>query len=218
MKIVIPYKESSSRCEEKNTKPFYGGDSILEYTVKKFEDAGHTVILACIPSHSSAVRHKNMGLQTLFLPRKQESFSHVVTAIGEQLDYLDANEPICFWLLTEITFFLNNDINDFIECGEINLEFNNQATVKVNRLEHFLINDADVGINFDHGPWFKYSQELSTHYILAFSSVTTPEILSAGWTYGPKFQKYIAKEPYVDINTEDEFKTAQALFLGWDKC
>lgn len=216
MKVIIPYKEKSSRCAEKNLREFSDGKSILDITVEKFQEGGHSVYLACLPSDESKQRAKDLGCEQIEIGVDADApFSYVVDNIGHTADFSES-EPVCVWLATEISFFLNNDIEEFLKRGALMVKNYGQSVVKANPFTHFLVNEKMVGLNFDHGPWFKYSQELSKTFILAFSSVTTLEVMKKyKWVYGPEVSIWKANDPYIDINDEMEFKTCQILWEGW---
>jgi len=218
MKIIIPYKENSERCHNKNTKEFYNGQSILDLTIDQFD--GHEVYLASIPSDTTCRRASSRGVKTIALEGEDLGWSPMIYDISQKIKNItDPVEPVCFWLFTEITYFINNGIEDFLHHGTVSLESgDHDSTVVVRQFKHFLFDEYFKPHNFNPGCWHPYSQGLPPRYIVGHGGVTTQKLMeTCRYTYGPRVKAYIAKEPYVDIDTEEEFAMAGMLWEHHDK-
>ena len=209
MKIIITYKEDSQRCKRKNLREFHEGESILDITIDQF--SGHDVILASIPSETTSSIAKRHNCKTIDLNKKDEGLSELYYEFSSKLD-ADNEEPICYWTPTEVTYFINNDISDFINFGIEKLK-RGKTTMLVRQTRHFFVDEYFSPENFNPGPWHPYSQHLRPKYIVGWASITTKGHMQKNkYCWGPFSEAYVAKEPYVDIDTEEEFKMAKVLW------
>ena len=213
MKIIIPYKEDSQRCERKNLREFHEGKSILDLTIDQF--SGHEVYLASIPSNNTRKIASRHGANTIDLENEDIGWSPMVYDISQKIKhFIDPEEPICFWLPTEITYFINNSIEDLLNHGASSVKSEEyDSTVVVRAFKHFLLDEYFKPHNFNPGCWHPYSQGLPPRYIVVAAGVTTQKLMeTCRYTYGPRVKAYITKEPYIDIDTEEEFKMAQVFW------
>ena len=214
MKIIIPYRENSTRCIGKNLRDFYNGKSILDITIEKF--IGNDVILASVPSETTKEVALNHKCNTIDLQEEDDGWSELFYEIATKLE-AGQDEPVCIWTATEITYFINNNVSDFLRFGEKELRENNKTTSLVRKLKHFLLDENFQPENFSPGPWHPYSQQLKQKYIVGWASVTTKrKMLKYRYCWGPSAAIYVAKDPYIDIDTEEEFKISQALWSLYD--
>ena len=122
------------------------------------------------------------------------------------------DEPICLWQCVTPLFWLYNNIQDFLSFAEEKL-VQYESVVPVYEFAGYLVDEKMQGINFNPGSWHVPSQNLSESYYITPMGVSTPAIYSKyHYTYSPKSTMWIAKGPYVDIDTEEEMKTAQILY------
>ena len=211
MKIIIPYRELSQRCKNKNLRKFSNGKSLLEITIEKFTE--HDVILASIPSERTQSIAKKYGCTALDLNEEDTGWSELFHEIATKAESIARNEPVCFWTATEITYFINNTIQDFISFGKKNLQEKDKSTMLVRKMKHFFVDENFLPDNFNPGAWHPYSQFLKQKYIVGWASITTRNKMQKyRYYWEPSCEAYIAKGPYVDIDTEEEFKTAQILW------
>lgn len=217
MKIVIPYREHSERCHNKNTKPFIGQQSILDLTIDQFK--GHDIVLAAIHSDTTEEIAKRHNAERVDLSPSDSGWSDLNYEISQKIKPLvSKDEPICFWLATEITFFINHTADDLITHGMQSLDDGFDSTMVVRPFKHFLLNNKFKPDNFNAGAWHPYSQDLDPKFTVTILGITTQQTMEKyRYVFGPNANPFIANQLYVDIDTEEEFKIAQILWKAFAK-
>lgn len=214
MKILIPYRENSSRLPHKNIKEFHDGKSLLDLTIEQFD--GHEIILASVFSDVTAEIAKKHNASHLFLNEEEhKSFSHVIVDMAEKVTtWAELDEPILVWFATELTFFINHSAKELIDFGLESFEQGFDSTVLCRPFKHFLLDHNFKPENFSYGPWFSYSQTLDQKYwVIPGIGMTTPRsMLQYRWSNGPEYRAFVAHPLYVDIDEEFEFKLAQTMW------
>ncbi|MEV0729729.1 hypothetical protein [Polymorphospora sp. NPDC050346] len=211
IKAVIPAKASSTRVPDKNFRPFHGTRSLLDIKVGQ--------LLTVLPAEqiyvsseepACAAHAERLGINFLSrapeLARNETPYASVVSQICRDTP---GDDDIMWCHVTDPLF------DQYAECLARWREArdHNDALVVVYPRQMYLLDHDHRPMGFGFGPWHRPSQTLPMHYQLGF----TLSILrrSTATTLGP-----IGANPYwfdaanqpVDIDTEDDFRMAQAIY------
>jgi CMP-N-acetylneuraminic acid synthetase len=213
MKVLIPFKFDSSRYPKKNVREFFNGKSLLDITIENFLKYNHDIYLTCVDGPQTEELIRRYKVNHIPLNNTSNNWSEVVIDLSKTLvKSFGPHEPVCLWQCITPLFWLYNDIQEFLSFAQENLE-KCESVVPVYRFADYLVNDKMQGINFNPGSWHVPSQNLSESYYITPMGVSTPAIYSKyHYTYSPKSTMWIAKGPYIDIDTEEEMKMAQVLY------
>lgn len=218
MKILIPFKFDSTRCPRKNVKEFVDGKSLLDIVVENFQKHDHEIFLTCESSVETEVLKSKYGVQHIELNNTSNEWSRVVIDLSETLNTkFGPDERICIWQCVMPLFWINNDIQEFLHFAEGAMS-EYESVIPVYRFTDYLVDENMQGVNFGPGSWHVPSQSLPKVYYISPSCVTTPKVLhECRYTYSPKSILWEAKGPYIDIDTEEEWKIAQILWKEFAK-
>tara|TARA_R100000008_G_C3571903_1_gene162709 strand:+ start:828 stop:1535 length:708 start_codon:yes stop_codon:yes gene_type:complete len=230
MNIIIPFKFNSARCARKNVREFHDGKSLLDIAVENFQNHGHHVYLACEDSPKTLELQIKYSANHLSLNNTSDHWSEVMYDLSKAInEEFDPEELICLWQPVMPLFWLHNNIQEFISFAEYVLadrpnknecDLQNQikfkdveSVVPVYPFKDYLVDKNLQGVNFSPGTWHVPSQSLPDLYTITPMTVSTPSVYAKyHYSYSPKSAIWAAKGPYVDIDTEEEFKTAQILW------
>lgn len=216
MKVFIPYREISTRCRNKNIRNFHNNKSILDITVEYFLNINFDVILACVPSETSKKRAKKYETQSIELSEKDGGWPSLIKEIGHKM-HTKRDEPILFWLATDITLFINNNIEHIIKENVSIVPKQFDSVVLGTPFLNYLVDENCYPQNFSAGAWHPYSQNLSKRYQISASTITTKQcMIDYMYSWGPNSHLVEINTPYIDINDDEEFKLAQLVWRHWN--
>ena len=207
MKVIIPFKFNSSRCPKKNVREFFNGKSLLDITIENFLKYNHDIYLACVDGSQTKGLIRRHKVNHIALNNISNNWTEMLIELSGTLNKVfGPDEPICLWQCVTPLFWLYNNIQDFLSFAEEKL-VQYESVVPVYEFAGYLVDEKMQGINFNPGSWHVPSQNLSESYYITPMGVSTPAIYSKyHYTYSPKSTMWIAKGPYVDIDTEEEMK------------
>lgn len=218
MKIIIPYRENSQRCIEKNTREFLEGKSLLQITLEQLYN--HDVSLACIPTPTALERANSLGVKNIDLSSTTATggWSELAIDIANQLE--PNNEPVGFVFCTNPVFYIFNQIQDFLTEATNQMHRGAGSAMVVYPFKHYVLDERMQGVNHGQGWWHKYSQHLPQWYINPwFMTVTTvPNILKYNYWHTPDVFPLLAAGPCVDIDTQEDFELSKVLYKIKEKC
>lgn len=216
MKVVIPYREISMRCKDKNIRNFHNNKSILDISIEYFLNIGCDIVLACVPSDTSVKRAKKYKLQTIDLLKEDNGWPNLIREIGSKVD-AKKDEPILFWLATDVTMLINNNFKDIINENAQLIPEHFDSIVFGTPFLNYLVDENCYPQNFSAGPWHPYSQNLQKRYQISASAITTKRcMVDYMYSWGPNSKLTRVDMPIIDINDEKEFKLAQLVWRHWN--
>jgi CMP-N-acetylneuraminic acid synthetase len=212
MKVVIPYREKSERCERKNTKSFFNKKSILEISINELSSLKKDVFLACIPSETSLKRVADFQVNKIDLSESTSTGDWSSLAVEVANSLLD-EELIAIMFCTNPLFFKFNNLSKTLDEAVEKTKKSKSAMV-VYPFKHYVLNQDMQGINHQQGPWHQYSQNLPQWYINPwFLIVTSPyQMIKYKYWYTPDVAPIVASGPCVDIDTEEDFNLAKIIY------
>jgi CMP-N-acetylneuraminic acid synthetase len=211
VKAVIPAKNSSSRVRGKNFRPFHGEQSLFDIKVEQIlRELPAGDVYASSEDPAVAEYAARWGINFLprepHLARNETPFAHVVSEVCRQVP---GNDDIAWCHVTDPLF------DAFGECLEAwqQVRESHDSLVVVYPLRGYLLDSAHRPIGFGFGPWHVASQLLPIHYQLGFtlSLLHRSTAVSLG-PIGARTHWFHAPNQAVDIDTEDDFAMAQAIY------
>ena len=210
---LIPVREGSQRVKEKNFIEFVNGRSLLEFKMdhlKKAKCFDHIYV------SSDSERAKEMALKNRaeFLPREPrycqsdvplaEVIYHIMTTIP--------GDPIVVWALVTSPLFSNFKaaVDKFLSVKK---EYDSLVAVLPKKT--YLLSKQGRGINYHHGHWHPYSQELEPFYEVTGACYIGLKSDMLKWSYWFGIKPYlfeVKEHEAVDIDTQENFQFAQKLY------
>lgn len=216
MKIIIPYRENSERCKNKNTRIFFADKSLLEITTEHLKN--HDIFFACIPSKSASDRANTLNVKQINLSDNTASgnWSDLAVEIAENI--VDKTEPIAFMFCTNPVFFRFNNIENILKTSIEHLK-NKESAIVVYPFKHYVLDEKMMAVNHGQGSWHKYSQYIPQWYINPWLlNVTTANaVIKYKYWYTPDVAHIVASGPCVDIDTEEDFQIAKIIYTSTPK-
>lgn len=210
---LIPVREGSKRVPGKNFIEFMDGKSLLEHKI------GHLKHSGCfdhIYVSSDSERARDIAGQNgvEFLHRAPEMCSDDVPwaeAVRHIVETIPG-DPIVVWALTTSPLFSNfgETVDKFLKVSG---EKDSLLTVLPKRA--FFLNGHGRGINYHHGYWHPYSQQLETYYEVTGACYIGNKSDMSKWSYwfGPKPYLFeVSKIESVDVDTTEDFELAKKLY------
>jgi len=215
---LIPAKEKSSRCPDKNWRQFTGDQNLVDYLISIIPDQFFdTVILSTdkqidsLP-HFITVHHRDKQLATTASP--------INDTIAEVINEYDLDENAYIWLLNPTSPFRRE--TDFYNILDILEREKPGSVISVTKIHPFLWGNS-LGhcmqplFNTDYPR--KNTQDMKTKY--AFENgqfivfkVSEFEKTRTWYTHSTELFEQDRLETMVDIDTEQDFAYAQQLSKG----
>jgi CMP-N-acetylneuraminic acid synthetase len=214
---VIPVKEKSERVINKNFKIFYKDLSLLEYKIEQLQK-NKNINRIVISSNSKNAKKIAIKYKIDFVNRPEyycnnkvswsEVIEYVISSVGKK----KSNE-IIMWCHTTSPLFndYSKGIKLFLKCEKKGFD----SLVSVNEFNEFLLDSNANPINYNWGPWHKYSQNLKKNYFTVNGA-----LFIARKTTFLNFKYVIGKNPVmmktkkknsIDIDNDIDFKYAKFL-------
>jgi CMP-N-acetylneuraminic acid synthetase len=212
MKVVIPVKASSSRVPNKNFRPFHCDRSLFDIAVERILKvvAPGDVYMSC-EDHRRAELADRWGIN--FLPRDPR-LAENATPLGDVVRGVCADVPDdddVMWAHVCDPLF-----DAYAECADAwtRVRADHDSLVVVHPVRGYLLNADFAPIGFGFGVWHVPSQQLPAMYRLGFtlSILSRHSIARVGYPVGERPYWFVGDEDTVDIDTEQDFRTAQLLY------
>tara|TARA_R110000824_G_C15225590_1_gene678001 strand:- start:872 stop:1549 length:678 start_codon:yes stop_codon:yes gene_type:complete len=218
--IIVPFKLDSTRCARKNVREFHDGKSLLDIAIENLKKGNHNIYLVHADSKEIFDITEKHEVNHIIVNNTSNMWSEVVVDLTDRLlEAFDENELICLWQCVIPLFWVHNKIEDFFSfaehvfLNEDNRYKNIESVIPVYPFKDYLVDRHIQGVNFSPGSWHVPSQNLPELYYITPICVSTPTVYKKyKYSYSPNSIIWVAKGPYVDIDTEEEFKTAQTLW------
>jgi len=210
---VIPVKETSERVPSKNFKSFSDEKSLLDILLDKLlklEVLDHIYIST--NKKDIDVSHDKITV----LERDVEycdnvkPWSDVIHEIASKVP--EPNDTTVVWCHVTTPLFDDHEeaIDTWFSAGE---EYN--SLVAVEKFKEFLIDDKGRGVNYNHGAWFPYSQNLPPLYTITYSLfiMTLEDIVNLRYVINTKPYLYeVDSISAIDIDWPWQWKLAKTLY------
>ena len=205
MKVIIPAKESSSRCANKNFRVFHKNRSLIEIKIKQVlkivKPADIILIGDGKQGFAMAARCGYGWLDDSHVVA--EGFQNAVRYWFECIHDEEIMQTFC-------TNPLFNQYEQVVKDWNDVKEKHDSLMVTI-PFQHYVVDKEGTPINFQYGYWHKESQKLPDWYFFDWAATIIKGDVA-------KETKYpIGRNPYVwsyagkmiDIDTEEDFKMAQ---------
>ncbi len=228
---IVPAKANSSRVPYKNYREFYKGKSLVGLTIDKLKAAGvEEIYLSCEePAWGRAEAEFN---DVEFVQRSEDLCSNdcpivryipgvaqevlwhrkTVESSGSlfQSIFVEEDHDI---LWAQVIDPLFDDYAGLIDTWYSRSEGYDSAVVVYPR-KKYLLDSERSPIGFGFGPWHLKSQRLPYHYELPFTAsiLSREAITSTGYYVGADPLWYEAEGYSIDIDTEEDFEMARAIY------
>lgn len=210
---VIPAKGYSSRVPEKNFRPFYQGQSLLEIKIAQCQQSGafDSIYVSSDDERAAAVAQR---LGATFVQRDsklcQDSTPWYEVLQGV-LDSLPENDEV--WVAwCPVTSPLFRRYDELMASLQSSLTEGINSIATVTPLKHYYLNDHYIPLNHQWGRWAAYSQKLPyIHQLnMACNLATRSEMKACGFHVGSR-PDFFHTEVWegLDIDTLEEFELAQ---------
>jgi CMP-N-acetylneuraminic acid synthetase len=219
MKVIVPAKSSSKRVLNKNWREFHGGCSLVDIQIKKLIDAGihkSDIIVTCEDTQLLSSCNQRHGVESLYRsPELCANETHVTDVIRKITSMVGNEEEVGWAHVCSPTF------NEYAEClckwEQSRGRFDSLCVAY--KSDHFVMmgqpsNLAPVGWSF--GNCHTISQNTDTLYTMpfAFSILTRKSLEETSFYVGRNCLWHIASDKHIDIDTEQDFRDAQAVYLA----
>ena len=213
---IIPVKEKSDRVTSKNFRDFYKKDSLLSIKIKQLvrSDIFESIYISSDSSLAKKIAD-NYGVN--FIPR-EKSFCNNVTPWSDVIYNVVSSIPEkdnvhLAWCHTTSPFFYK-----FTEAVEVykkiikNKKYDGLITVS--ECKEFIINSNLQPVNYQWGPWHKYSQFLQDYFFItgAFFLTTKANMLSNRYVISTNpYLHTTSKLEAIDIDDDYDFNLAKLI-------
>ena len=213
---IVPVKKISERVESKNFREFYNGKSLFELLLEKLLDSkSFDDIYVSSNSKNLKKNLEKQGIKFIFRPdefcNNDVPWSDVIAHVVENLPEPD-DTNIAWCHTTSPTFNRYEEaLKRYINQKKQSL---NDGLIAVLKSSDFIISEKLQPLNYNWGPWHKYSQFLEKFYYISGALFITSKKNMLENRY------VISKNPYlfevtdyeaIDIDSEYDFELAKIL-------
>ncbi|MFL2903795.1 MAG: cytidylyltransferase domain-containing protein [Limisphaerales bacterium] len=208
LQVWIPAQGGSTRVKNKNTREFYDGSSLLQIKIQQLLEyvEGKRVYVSSESEDAKCQAHE-LGCRTI----KRES-----ALVGNKIKQHDLfshffqnTEPSKYILWCQVTDPLFSNFSGFLR----NPLKKGKSRILVSELhKHVIYNN--LPLNFQYGPWHKTTQDIEPIIVPRWSCFLHhySSLKTLRYHFGEENEFYTTDDPLIDIDTLNDFKTAQILF------
>jgi CMP-N-acetylneuraminic acid synthetase len=217
MKIIVPAKSGSERVINKNWRPFYSDESLVDITIKKLKRAGvrkSSIFVTGDDTRLLASVRAEHKVETIFRsPVYCDNDMPIVNVVSHFYDKLGKPAEFAIAMVTCPTF---NKYRDCLDAWALNRPSYDSLAVTF-EADKFLMMKADnsfAPIGWSFGNCHQISQSLRSFYRFpfAFSILTKKSISETSFFVGRNPYWFIESESHIDIDTERDFYDAAAIY------
>lgn len=216
LKVIIPLKTNSSRVKNKNLRPFYGGLSLFDVKARQLLEAFDPVDVY-VSSENPAVAAEAAKYGFNFC-RRDPSLTGAQTIETDLVESLVAavpdKEADIMWC--QVTQPLFGDFAGLLAAYR-GLAPEYDGVVVAKKFSHHLIDERGNPVNFSFGYWHKITQDLPKLYQVAWAAfiMKRATLDKTHYQIGRRPYIYETSLPLVDIDTEEDFRLAQAVYAAF---
>ena len=218
MRVVIPAKADSTRCPEKNWRDFYKGNSLVDILIGKLW-LGCNIACSDIYVSSDSQEHLQRLVDTYGVNAmlRDEHYAHTDTPtsdwIGEMTGQFDSDEDVALAHCTTPTFNEHMQVINRWNLGGLT-----SIAVAQEAPTHLLLQHQNAMQPFawSMGAHHTISQLLMPVYQMTFSFQIMKGKHWRQFSYytAPDCHWHITSKPHIDINSEQDFADAQAVYAA----
>ncbi|MCL2499449.1 MAG: hypothetical protein FWE90_03825 [Defluviitaleaceae bacterium] len=213
MKVVILGKASSVRIKNKNYRPFYNGESLMDIHIKKLINVlqPDDIYLSC---EDETFRSVAQNWKINFILR-DERYTRLTTSNVDVVHYVCKDVPgngDILWTTPVEPLF--DEYTNVLECWERIDKTKHDSLNVVYPQKRFILDQNYNPIGFGFGHWHKYSQDIPPIYQVSWSTAILSRacIEKVSYMIGARPFWYDCYSTVVDIDTEDDWEIAQLLY------
>ena len=219
MRVVIPAKQGSTRCENKNWRDFHGDMCLVDILIEKLircdinpEDIA--VSSECVEYLSDAV--SRWGVSALV---RNEYYTDLHTPspvwIAELMQHVSSDDDVALALCTTPTF---NEHKQMIDMWHERDKHVTSVAAAQRAPSHLMIEHRDT---MQPVAWSLGSHHTTSQFVLpmyqmmfSFQIMRGRDFKRYAYYTSPDCQWYKSQETHIDINTEQDFADAQAVYAS----
>ena len=213
IKAVILGKAGSVRVKEKNYRPFYNNESLVDILVAKLIQVmdKDDIYLSCEQLDYKKVADK-WGINFI---HRDETYTLISTSNVDVVKNVCKDIPTdgdILWVTPVEPLF--NEFKEVLDCWN---KLDKQRYDSLNVVypqKRFMLDQNHNPIGFGFGHWHKYSQEIPPIYQLSWSICVLSRrcIEEVSYMVGAHPYWYECCSDVVDIDTESDFELAQIIY------
>ena len=212
LQVWIPAQGASTRVENKNFREFHNGQSLTEIKIRQLLESGIEANDIYVSSEVDDAE-KLRGILGFHLIKREESLLGNSISQGDLFSHFFENTPESkFVMWVQVTDPLFSEFERFI--SRANDDFSqNTAIVLATSVQKHAFYKGDP-LNFQFGAWHKVSQNIEP-ILFPRWSVFLHRRLSLKHTlyhFGLQNEFIETDDPYVDIDTLDDFELAKRFY------
>jgi CMP-N-acetylneuraminic acid synthetase len=217
MRVVIPAKSTSTRCKNKNWRQFYHDHSLVDVLLHKLLACDFAPSDIYISSDSHEMLQEMVDVYDVNVLMRPAYFTELETPtdhfIAELMSHFDAEEDVALAHCTTPTFDEHQQVIDRWAMGDLT-----SIAVAQQAPAHLLLEcHRDMQpIGWSFGKHFAKSQDVMTMYQMTFSFqiMKGKHWQDFNFYTAPRCHWHIAQGTHIDINTEQDFADAQAVYAS----
>ena len=220
--IWVPAQSQSTRCVNKNFRPFYNNQSLLDILLEKLIEAFPKTVIGVSTDISDEIAEKYSNHRTVKVLRRPpqllgnsiiqgELLKHFSESMAEFRPIASEHDNIMVAQCTDPLFFEYKNAFDFYLTALLeNSDCSIFASLPVKKQ---LIRDG-ICLNGGFGQWHKVTQSLEPIDLVRWSCflATRGQYLNYGYQMPPNSLPYRSNSHLLDIDTEQDFQVAQVLY------
>lgn len=216
MKVIIPAKAHSERVPGKNWRPFHGTDSLVDITIMKLLNAGVSSSDIYLSCDEWATARETTNRHGVHFIQRQDGLTH------NSVPLTDWVRQICGQVTTadDIAWAHVTDplFGEYAECMSVWSRIDGEhydSLVVSYPWRGYLMTETHQPVGWSFGEHHTPSQHLPQWSVMpfTFSIFTQASIARTGYHVGSTPYWYQSERPHVDIDTEFDFRVAQAMWV-----
>lgn len=214
---IIPVREGSTRVKNKNFRNFYKDKSLLDIKIEQLKKCDNfSDIVVASNSHQAKKTADYYGVQ--FIPRS-DYMCNSARLHEYTLDMIShfSPEDIVTWAMVTNPFFIRYDEAIDAYTSKVLKEKIHDSVVTTVPFNDFLLDEKSRCINFNPGPWHKFTQELPSWDQITgaayIASVKKQRELKY-WMGTSPYKFKVSKKEAIEIDYLDDFEIACLLAPG----
>ena len=208
---VIPVKKTSDRVINKNFRPIFKKQSLLDIKVDQLKKSNY-IKKIFISSDFKKLKHYEKNNKNIFFINRKKKFCNNIISWSEMIYNVVYNLPcsnnsIIVWSHTTSPFFYRFD--DAIKYFLKNEKKGYDSLFSTEKFKGFLIDKSLSPVNYQWGYWHKYSQFLSPYYLIngAIFILRKKTILDSKYIIGKNPINFeCTSRESLDIDNEEDFE------------
>ena len=217
MRVVIPAKAQSTRCKNKNWRPFHQDKCLVDILIEKLFRCDINPSDIFVSSDSQDLLQGIVDRYEVNAMLRPTYFANLETPtsewIAEMTMHFQPDEDVALAHCTTPTFDEHQDVIDVWRSVEAT-----SIAVSQEAPSHLLLghNGSMQPFGWSFGKHHTISQDLMPIYQMTFSFqiMKASEFREFSYYIAPDCHWYLTEKTHIDINTEQDFLDAQAIYAA----